>query len=137
MPDLSADRPLPLPEEPFTEEDVDQLAQVMRDANTREAWSAATYPLMPMAHFAKVMLDHLARSGRLLPSSAEHREEWQLAGAWEDGSVWALSTADEAEALRYLQETPEGTVKVLRRSWSAGSWIEVPDPWVEVDGSQP
>src|SRR5258705_11649080 len=78
MPDLSADRPLPLPEEPFTEEDVDQLAQVMRDANTREAWSAATYPLMPMAHFAKVMLDHLARSGRLLPSSAEHREEGAL-----------------------------------------------------------
>lgn len=61
-------------EKPYTPADVERLGQAMADANTSDAW---IHPqIVPMAHFAKVVLDALAAAGRLLPAGASlsHRQ---------------------------------------------------------------
>lgn len=112
MPDLSAGRPLPLPEKIFTKEDVMLVAKAIgADYWIPSDRSAA----------ARDILTALAAAGRLLPPSAEHREEW---GALYQGHVHRVDERGAAEA---LAATARGAVAV-QRTITTG-------PWAEVDGS--
>lgn len=134
MPDPSAVRPLLLPKKIFTEEDVAELAEFLCGIDNDYVCKDCT----DQAHNA---LSYLADAGRLLPASAEHREE--------EFTVEYVHPMDREyrrqrmePCMRTLGEVVEYAaglrtvgytdVKLYRRSRAVAA-----GPWVEVDGSQP
>jgi len=124
MPDLSADRPLLLPEEikGFTEEDVELVARAFDPNGELEPANLAD---------ARTALAALAAAGRLLPASAEHREEeeeFAVDGALPDGTPWVSDPHYRLGDARQLAAMMAPGAVIKRRMISAG-------PWTEVDGS--
>jgi len=126
MPDLSADRPPAPPEEPksFTEEDVEAVADLF--------CTEADGPCNGCRLIAKLAFTRLAAAGRLLPASAEHREErWRVVVCDPDGTPYAKGRHFDSrdEAVRWAEDVlwvnPGDICKVERR---------ILGPWVEVDG---
>lgn len=125
MSDPSAGRPS-TPEEQFTDEDVELIANAMFVGNRVHAAEGLTTPAW--CELATVALAALAAANRLLPASSEHREEWSV---WiktfdgEDVTVYSHPThADVAESwAREFQGLHGGVVQ--QRVWHAGEWVEV------------
>lgn len=121
----SADRPLLHPEkiQTFTDEDVRLVAKAIgADYWIPSDRSAA----------ARDVLAALAAAGRLLPPSAEHREEW---GLWLSGSpsvpagvAWDQIFDSEEEAREqaaFLLGVGWTVARPVRRNVWAGPWVEV------------
>jgi hypothetical protein len=142
MPDPSADRPLLLPEEPFTEEDVDLLDHALVAADCVHGAIGPGHVGCTLACsrcIARKALAALAAAGRLLPASAEHREEWTYTATI--GNV-DRHGEDNAEAYE-TREDAVAQIAFTRQHYPALSVTDVryvrrdvfTGPWTEVDGS--
>lgn len=126
MPDLSADRPLLLPEEPFTEEDFD-LVRTALDKVGRFGEIATRSAI------AEAVLTALAAAGRLLPPDAEHREEWSL---WLSGSPGVAAGVAWDQTFDSEEEAREQAASFLGHGWTVAKPVRCDvwaGPWVEVD----
>lgn len=132
MTDPSADRPLLLPEKIFSEEDIQLVADALTASNARR-WEEQL-PVPAWCDLATAALHALATAGRLLPPSAEHREEWRVQRMDIESHKWEpYLMENRADAERFCEDAVWGEhARVERRE--IVTWV---GPWVEVDGSQP
>jgi hypothetical protein len=110
--DLSADRPLL-----YSKSDLEAFAVAVADA-------IGPYVQIDEYILAATLLDFLADAGRLLPPSAEHREEHGMQDR--TGKVYPMRDAGDA-AFTIPIYVNVGGRHVTRTVWSG--------PWVEVDRS--
>lgn len=136
MPDLSADRPLLLPKQ-----DLDALEQLLLEPCNVECMFYRPNSAACPGCSAVAILRHFGP--RLLPSSAERREEWNVrlpkpAGNWiVDDSMtknWPPEPGEIAEDVAWWKANAGLDVVPVKRfvaQFADGSWLT--GPWVEVD----
>ena len=133
MPDPSADRPLLLPEEPFTEEDVSIVEGALTDwlQDCCIDGGALSYD-----GGVRRALTALAAAGRLLPADADRDEEWTVRYTMNGDPKppeWGghvFSDRDEAELhiatwRRVYPDLTYTDVHYLQRDLFTGPWVEV------------
>lgn len=129
-----------MPDQPYTEADVEAVDGILYDWFLEK--SLDCWPDFEPA--ARLVLEHLANAGRLLPAGAEQREEWAVEWLSARGGIamdrMRISSMEEAQHLgpQYVGQYNITSFRVVRRTWrhfEDGSCFA--GPWVEVDGSTP
>lgn len=127
MSDPSADRPLP-----FTKSDVESLGDVVDDYYTRMGMPPSCRPFA----VSRLILEHLAAAGRLLPADADRAEEWTMryslnGGPLQIGEEGGHVLDDLEDCQRHIrvwqQHYPDLTysdVSYLRRDVFTGPWVD-------------
>jgi hypothetical protein len=128
-----------LPEKQFSDADLNKLAEAIYENDVYDRpggwytpWAEVDKPTFKEYRWrAHGALTHLAAAGRLLPASAEHRQEWS---EWAVQFEWGIYPCDNEEHARWSADPARGgSGKVVARR--VGPWVEV-DGRKELNGSE-